>query len=157
MGSDGHAAESAPHAGMQLPVLGQLTCAPSLSERKLLDVQQAAGIAALFKVLANDTRLRLLHALARRGEVRVGDLAAELDLTQQAVSNQLQRLADQQILATRRAGNSIYYRIVDGCVPALLELGWCLLDTTQPSQRSPFPLVGKEGVRDRVKPPSGAV
>jgi hypothetical protein len=36
-----------------------------------------------------------------------------------------------RILATRRAGNSIYYRIVDACVPALLERGWCLLDTTQ--------------------------
>jgi DNA-binding transcriptional ArsR family regulator len=133
MDDDGRAAEPSPGASLQLPVLGQLTCAPSLSERELLDMQQAAGIAALFKVLANDTRLRLLHALARRGEVRVGDLAAELDLSQQAVSNQLQRLADQRILATRRAGNSIYYRIVDSCVPALLELGWCLLDTTRPS------------------------
>ncbi|GAA4256416.1 hypothetical protein [Dactylosporangium darangshiense] len=44
---------------------------------------------------------------------------------------QLQRLVDQRILATRRAGNSIFYRIVDACVPSLLELGWCLLDTTQ--------------------------
>ncbi|MFI7542418.1 ArsR/SmtB family transcription factor [Actinoplanes sp. NPDC049599] len=119
-----------------LPVLDQLTCAPPLTDRPQLDAEQAAGIAALFKVLANDTRLRLLHALARRGEVRVGDLATELGMSQQAVSNQLQRLADQRILATRRAGNSIYYRIVDPCVPALLELGWCLLPTQLPA-RSP--------------------
>ncbi|GAA3343895.1 metalloregulator ArsR/SmtB family transcription factor [Amorphoplanes nipponensis] len=112
------------------PVLAQLTCAPPLRERDLMDGDQAAGIAGLFKVLANDTRLRLLHALARRGEVRVGDLAGELGMSQQAVSNQLQRLADQRILATRRAGTSIYYRIVDSCVPALLELGWCVLDST---------------------------
>jgi hypothetical protein len=51
--------------------------------------------------------------------------------------SQLQRLADQQVLATRRAGNSIYYRIVDACVPALLELGWCLLDTTQTPETTP--------------------
>ena len=131
MGSDGRVAEPARAPGVQLSAVERITCAPSLADRPLLDVQQAAGIAALFKVLANDTRQRLLHALARRGEVRVGELAAELDMSQQAVSNQLQRLADQQILATRRAGNSIYYRIVDACVPALLELGWCLLDTTQ--------------------------
>jgi DNA-binding transcriptional ArsR family regulator len=120
-----------------MSVVEGITCAPSLADRALLDVQQAVGIAALFKVLANDTRLRLLHALARRGEVRVGDLAAELNMSQQAVSNQLQRLADQQILATRRSGNSIYYRIVDACVPALLELGWCLLDTTQTPETTP--------------------
>lgn len=68
-------------------------------------------------------------ALARGGEVRVSDLAAQIGMTQQAVSNQLQRLVDQRIVATRRDGNNIYYRIVDACVPALLELGWCLLDT----------------------------
>jgi DNA-binding transcriptional ArsR family regulator len=80
-------------------------------------------------VLASDTRLRLLHLLARHGEIRVGDLATEIGMTQQAVSNQLRRLIDQGILATRRNGNSIYYRIVDSCVPALLELGWCLVDS----------------------------
>lgn len=98
---------------------------------------EAAGIAGLFKVLANDTRLRLLHALARGGEVRVGDLATQIGMTQQAVSNQLQRLVDQRIVATRRDGNSIYYRIVDACVPALLELGWCLLDTGYYAEPSP--------------------
>ncbi|SRR6266545_1236650 len=137
MGNDRRATGSATDAGVQLPVLDRVACPPSLIERAQLDVQQAGGIAALFKVLANDTRLRLLHALARRGEVRVGDLAAELGMSQQAVSNQLQRLVDQRILATRRAGNSIFYRIVDACVPALLELGWCLLETTQTSEPTP--------------------
>jgi DNA-binding transcriptional ArsR family regulator len=119
-----------------LPPLEPVT-PPSLRERPPLDPTSAAGIAALFKILANDTRLRLLHTLARAGEVRVSDLAGEVGMSQQAVSNQLQRLVDQQILATRRHGNSIFYRIVDGCVPHLLELGWCLYDTTQrqPPQR----------------------
>jgi ArsR family transcriptional regulator, lead/cadmium/zinc/bismuth-responsive transcriptional repressor len=113
-----------------LTVLDQVT-PPPLRERPPLDPTSAAGVAALFKVLASDTRLRLLHALHRGGEVRVTDLAAEVTMSQQAVSNQLQRLVDQRIVATRRDGNNIYYRIVDGCVPRLLELGWCLYDTTQ--------------------------
>jgi DNA-binding transcriptional ArsR family regulator len=113
-----------------LTVLDQ-AAPPALADRPALGPEEAAGIANLFKVLANDTRLRLLHALARGGEVRVSDLAAQIGMTQQAVSNQLQRLVDQRIVATRRDGNNIYYRIVDACVPALLELGWCLLDTTQ--------------------------
>jgi DNA-binding transcriptional ArsR family regulator len=108
---------------------------PSLADRPALSAEEAAGIANLFKVLANDTRLRLLHALARGGEVRVSDLAAQIGMTQQAVSNQLQRLVDQRILGTRRDGNSVYYRLLDACVPALLELGWCLLETTQTPRR----------------------
>jgi ArsR family transcriptional regulator, lead/cadmium/zinc/bismuth-responsive transcriptional repressor len=35
----------------------------------------------LFKVLANDSRLRLLHALERAGELCVTDLASEVQMT----------------------------------------------------------------------------
>lgn len=128
------ATPAAPGNRSLLTVLDQ-NPAPVLADRPTLSPHEAAGIAGLFKVLANDTRLRLLHALTRGSEVRVSDLATEIGMTQQAVSNQLQRLVDQRIVATRRDGNSIYYRIVDACIPALLELGWCLLDTTADAAR----------------------
>ena len=49
---------------------------PALKDRPLLSPIQAGGLAAVFKVLANDTRLRLLHALVRADELCVTDLAA---------------------------------------------------------------------------------
>lgn len=101
---------------------------PSLKDRPLMTPIQAGGLAAVFKVLANDTRLRLLHALVRGGEICVTDLAASVGMKPQAVSNQLQRLLDLGVLATRRDGNSIFYRLVDPCVLGLLEQGWCLLE-----------------------------
>jgi DNA-binding transcriptional ArsR family regulator len=107
------------------PVCGPTT---PLKERKLLSPIQAGGLAAVFKVLANDTRLRLLHALVRSDELCVGDLAQSLGLKPQAVSNQLQRLSDLGVLASRREGNNIFYRVVDRCVQGLLEQGWCLMD-----------------------------
>jgi DNA-binding transcriptional ArsR family regulator len=76
----------------------------------------------------NDTRLRLLHALVRAGELSVGDLAAAVAMKPQAVSNQLQRLVDRGILGSRRNGNSIIYRIVDPCVISLLDQGLCLTE-----------------------------
>lgn len=103
--------------------------AQSLCARPLIDSAQAGQLAELFKVMGNDTRLRLLHAIARGGEVRAGELAAAVGMSQQAVSNQLQRLVDRKICATRRAGTAIYYRIVDPCVPSLLEQGLCLVET----------------------------
>lgn len=101
---------------------------PPLDAIPLLTPEQAAGLAALFKVLASDTRLRILHAMHKGGEVRVSDLAAEIGVSPQSVSNQLQRLLDRGFLGTRRAGSSVYYHIADSCVPALLQAGICLTD-----------------------------
>jgi DNA-binding transcriptional ArsR family regulator len=84
-------------------------------------------LAAVFKVLANDSRLRLLHALVREEELCVTDLAASVGMKTQAVSNQLQRLSDLGILSSRRDGNSIHYRLVDLCVRSLLDQGLCLV------------------------------
>lgn len=97
----------------------------------MLVTEQAARLERLFKVLANGTRLRLLHALVRAGEMRVTDLAQALAMKPQAVSNQLQRLTDRGILASRRNGNNIHYRIVDPCVVTLLDRGLCLIEDTR--------------------------
>lgn len=103
---------------------------PALAERPLITPGQADEVAGLFKVLANDSRLRLLHALERAGELCVSDLAGQAGMRPQAVSNQLQRLADRRILASRRDGNNVFYRIADPCVTSLLDLGLCLIEET---------------------------
>ena len=101
---------------------------PALEERSLITSAESGELVALFKVLANDTRLRLLHALARSGELCVTELAAAVGMKPQAVSNQLQRLADRGILMATRHGNNIYYRVADPCALSLLNLGLCLIE-----------------------------
>jgi len=101
---------------------------PELKDRPLMTPIQAGGLAAVFKVLANDTRLRLLHSLVRAEELCVGDLAISLGMSPQAVSNQLQRLSDLGILASRRDGNNMYYHVIDHCVRSLLDQGLCLME-----------------------------
>jgi ArsR family transcriptional regulator, lead/cadmium/zinc/bismuth-responsive transcriptional repressor len=110
--------------------IAEVTGKPPIQERPLLTPDQATEVVALFQVLANDSRLRLLHALARAGELCVTDLAAAVGMTPQAISNQLRRLIDRRIVATRREGNHIHYRIIDPCVPGLLSLGLCLAEET---------------------------
>lgn len=109
---------------------------PALKDRPLLSPIQAGGLAAVFKVLANDTRLRLLHALVRADELCVTDLAASVGMKPQAVSNQLQRLSDLGILGSRRDGNSIHYRVVDLCVRSLLDQGLCLMEEVSDRNRA---------------------
>lgn len=101
---------------------------PALSERDLVEPTTATHLEELFKVLANDTRIRLLHVLVRSGEAPVSDICAELDMTPQAVSSHLQKLSASGILGSRREGNFIFYRILDPCIPVLLERGLCLLE-----------------------------
>ena len=100
----------------------------ALADRELIDDDTAAAIMGLFKVLANDNRLRLLHALERAGELSVSDLALAVGMSVQATSNQLQRLVDQKILAARRDGNHARYRIIDPCVTGVLDLALCLVE-----------------------------
>lgn len=108
--------------------LGRCPAKPKLGTRPLLTGGQAGSLQRLFKVLANDSRLRLLHALVQAGELCVSGLAEKVGMTQQAVSNQLRRLSDAGILASRREGLRVYYTIVDPCVPNLLDQALCLVE-----------------------------
>lgn len=108
---------------------------PSLGERELLTIEQAGELVAIFKTLANDTRLRMLHALARAGEMCVSEMSDLLAMKPQAISNQLIRLADRGIVGSRRNGNNIYYRIVDLCVIRLLDHGLCLSEEAKSRSR----------------------
>ncbi|MCK6485450.1 MAG: metalloregulator ArsR/SmtB family transcription factor [Phycisphaerae bacterium] len=109
-------------------ITGRCPPKPVLTQRPLIGPKQAGELGGLFKVLANDTRLRLLHALARAGELSVTQLADAVDMKPQAVSNQLQRLVDRGILGNRRNGTNVHYRIVDPCVTSLLDQGLCLVE-----------------------------
>jgi len=102
--------------------------APPLRERPLLTGSQAARLECTFKMLANATRLRMLHALARADELSVSALADTLNMKPTAVSNQLQRLADTGVVASRREGVQIYYRLLDPCTTSLLDYAWCFTE-----------------------------
>ncbi len=108
--------------------LNKQTGRPAVEDRPLITEDQARQLMGLFKVFGNDSRLRLLHALVREGELCVTDLAAAVEMKPQAVSNQLQRLVDRGILASRREGSNAFYRVVDPCVQVLLDRGMCLIE-----------------------------
>ena len=101
---------------------------PDIRQRPLITPGQAVDLMILFKVLANDTRIRILHHIVRSGEATVTDIAKTLGMKPQAVSNQLMRLSDTRMLVSRREGNNVFYRVENGCVAPLLDLALCLMD-----------------------------
>jgi DNA-binding transcriptional ArsR family regulator len=68
--------------------------------------------AQVLKCLAQPRRLMILDYL-RDGEKSVGELAELLGLPQPNVSQHLAALRAQDIVATRREGNTIFYSLVD--------------------------------------------
>ena len=109
---------------------------PPPQERPLISLEQATELESLFKVLSNSTRLRMLHALVRESGLSVTQLSETVDMKQQAVSNQLRRLADRGLLASKRNGNNVHYRIVDPCVINLLDRGLCLVEDVNEREKS---------------------
>ena len=113
-----------------------------LPDRPLLSPMLSGQLVGLFKALANDTRLRILHHLIRSSEATVNDIAGALGMSPQAISNQLQRMSDWGILKSRREGISIHYRVVNPCVAELLDRAVCWLE--QPERTSCGPACGAD-------------
>jgi ArsR family transcriptional regulator, lead/cadmium/zinc/bismuth-responsive transcriptional repressor len=80
-------------------------------------------LAAMFGVLADPGRLRLLTLLHAGGETCVGDLAAAAGMSESAVSHALRLLRDREVVQARRDGRLIRYSLADAHVRSLLELG----------------------------------
>jgi ArsR family transcriptional regulator len=78
-------------------------------------------VARRFAVLAEPMRLRLIQALFD-GEHNVTDLVETTGGSQANVSRHLQTLTAAHILARRRKGAQVFYRILDPTIPKLCEL-----------------------------------
>jgi ArsR family transcriptional regulator, lead/cadmium/zinc/bismuth-responsive transcriptional repressor len=93
--------------------------------QNLLTTDKATRIAALFTVLSDPTRLQVVYALLRAptGELCVCDLAIGLGRDDTTISHQLRVLRNQQVVATRKVGRVVYYRLTDEHILLLLELG----------------------------------
>jgi DNA-binding transcriptional ArsR family regulator len=102
-----------------------------VEERPQLRPEEARRLELMFKVLANDTRLRLLHALICQPGLCVSEVAEVLGMKPQAISNQLQRLVDRGIVEPERNGTQMHYRVVDPCVQRLLDYGLCLAEDAE--------------------------
>lgn len=94
--------------------------------------EESAGRAAsLLRLLGNEKRLMVLCQLADE-ELSVGALQDRIGLSQSALSQHLALLRENGIVATRREGQTIHYRIAD---PAALRVIQTLAELFCP----PFP------------------
>jgi ArsR family transcriptional regulator len=90
----------------------EVCCAP-LTEGVLAE-DEAAELAAMFKLLADPVRLRLLSMIANApaGEVCACDLTEPLGRSQPTVSHHLSALTDAGLLEREKRGKWAWFRVV---------------------------------------------
>lgn len=69
------------------------------------------GVDEVFSALADPTRRDVLALIGRRGEASASALATELPVSRQAVQKHLASLAAAGLVADRRAGREVLYRV----------------------------------------------
>jgi ArsR family transcriptional regulator, virulence genes transcriptional regulator len=77
--------------------------------------------ARFLKLLANEHRLLILCHLVVSGEMTVNGLADLVGLSQSALSQHLAKLRDDGLVAFRRDGQTLYYRVSDQRAVRLLK------------------------------------
>ncbi len=89
---------------------------------QLLPPAEIEQLAALFKLLADPTRLRILYSLVEVGELCGCDLAEVVGAPETSVSHALRLLRIAGVVRVRRHGRMAYYAIKDHHVRLVLDL-----------------------------------
>ena len=89
---------------------------------RALPEDELGRVSAVFKLLGDPTRAKLLYALLEAGELCVCDLAASTGVAETTVSQSLRLLRASQVVVARREGRLMYYRLADAHVRMLLDL-----------------------------------
>jgi L-amino acid N-acyltransferase YncA/DNA-binding transcriptional ArsR family regulator len=85
-----------------------------------LAAQDAATYAEWFACLADPTRVRVLHAVAVAGrEISVGQLTAQLGISQSTCSHHLRKLADVGFVHLRKEGTTTLVSVNPACCTGL--------------------------------------
>jgi DNA-binding transcriptional ArsR family regulator len=74
----------------------------------------------IFQALADPSRRAIFESLTR-GEAAVKDLTARFDISQPAVSQHLATLREAGLVAGRRAGRQVYYRVNPRGITPLID------------------------------------
>jgi DNA-binding transcriptional ArsR family regulator len=109
------------------------------ARRQMIDPAEAERLAEMLAVLGDPTRTRILFALGAVDELCVGDVAAALDVSEDAAGYALKVLRMAGLVRGRKTGRSVCYRLAEGFPHEMLE--HCLRDLLRISPDA-GPMVG---------------
>lgn len=86
------------------------------------DENTLIDLAELFKIFGDSTRIKILFLLSQ-GERSVNQIAADLNMTQSAISHQLRILKTSRLIKAERDGKLSIYSLADTHVASILNQG----------------------------------
>jgi len=92
------------------------------ARQRVLSSNDGERAADTLRLLADPVRVRIVSALHVAGELCVGDLALVLDVSDSSISHALRLLRTTGVVANRRDGRVIYYRLTDTWAPRVLAI-----------------------------------
>ena len=87
-----------------------------------IDEEILYGLADLFKVFSDTTRIKILFALMDK-DLCVADIAETIGASQSAVSHQLRILKQARLVKFQREGKNVIYALSDDHVHTMLDQG----------------------------------
>jgi len=79
-------------------------------------------LSQFYRIIGDETRLRILHLLETK-ELNVSEIAEQLEMTNSAISHQLQVLRYHDLVKPRREGKEIYYSLKDEHIMIIVKYG----------------------------------
>jgi len=89
-----------------------------------MDRELAMHAAEVLKAVAHPLRLQIVEVL-EKGELSVGEIVDALGEKQAITSQQLNLMKNKGVLASRREGARVYYRVQD---PSVIKVLGCVYD-----------------------------
>ncbi|MCR5800219.1 MAG: metalloregulator ArsR/SmtB family transcription factor [Lachnospiraceae bacterium] len=89
---------------------------------KMPSEEEIYDLSDFFKIFGDSTRIKILSVL-RQGESGVQSLADKVEMSQSAVSHQLNTLRLANLVKKRREGKTIFYSLADDHIATILDMG----------------------------------
>ena len=87
-----------------------------------IDLDEAGGLAEMFRLLGDPTRVRILFTLLESDELCVSDIAVAVETSETKVSQAMRLLRGAGVVRSRRDGRNVHYRLDDAHVRMVLDL-----------------------------------
>lgn len=102
--------------------------------RRVEGIEEAA---ALFKALADETRVKIVYALTREDELCVCDVAGIIGSSSATASYHLRLLDAMRLAKRRRRGKMVFYSLLDDHVRQLVDVALAHIRETDDPQGDP--------------------
>ncbi len=97
-----------------------------------MNTATAEHVADVLKAIANPVRLQIIEALEHQ-ELCVGDICQAIGVRQAIASQQLTLMKDKGVLASRRSGAKVYYRVEN---PNVIRVLHCIYNHCEDKQEA---------------------